>query len=204
MTQGKDTTKKNKELSVSKVISKIFDAFFTVVLIGVIAIFVMYLMGIKPYITMSGSMEPVIHTGSVCFVNTKAEFKDMRIGDIIAYETPTGGLVTHRIIGMEATGFETKGDNNDVSDGVSTTPVNFHGKTLFSIPLLGYLMNYIRKPVVIAVIVILYVAYFVINKIDDKEEEKKAAQEAEEKGSAEASCEQPPTVDVSDMPKAQE
>lgn len=156
---------------VTHYLNKLIDIFFNAILVGVIAILVMFALGIKPYITMSGSMEPVIHTGSVCFVNTKAEFQDMRIGDIIAFEAPTGGLVTHRIIGMQAAGFETKGDNNDVSDGVSTTPGNFHGKTLFSIPLLGYAMSYIRQPVVIAVIVILFVAYAVIQKLDDKEEE---------------------------------
>lgn len=83
--------------------------------------------GIKPYITMSGSMEPNVKTGSICFVNTNADYDDILVGDVIAFETPTGGMVTHRVISITEEGMETQGDANDVSDGISTTRENFAG-----------------------------------------------------------------------------
>ena len=139
----------------------------------IIAVFVMYAMGIKPYITMSGSMEPSIHTGSVCFVNTKADYDDIEAGDVIAFRTYTGKLVTHRAIAVTDTGIETKGDNNDVSDGISTTTANFSGKTLFSIPYLGYAMKYLQQPagkIIIAVIVIAIIAMTIVDVFVERKE----------------------------------
>lgn len=127
----------------------------------IIAVFIMYFMGIKPYITMSGSMEPNIRTGSVCFVNTRADYNDIKEGDVVAFQTATGSLVTHRAIAVTDKGIETKGDNNEVSDGITTTVANFKGKTLFSVPHLGYLMNYLQQPtgkIIVAVIVIAIIA----------------------------------------------
>lgn len=104
--------------------------------------------GIRPYITMSGSMEPKIKTGSVCFVNTRASFYDVEIDDVIAFKAPSGVLVTHRVISAEENGMVliTKGDNNDVEDGTTTTVENFRGKTLFSIPYAGYVLATLQKP----------------------------------------------------------
>ena len=109
---------------------------------------ILFAMGIKPSITVSGSMEPEIKTGSLCFVNTRASFYDVEEGDVIAFETPTGGMVTHRVIGAEEGGIVliTKGDNNEISDGPTTSVENFRGETLFSIPYLGYAVAAIQKP----------------------------------------------------------
>ena len=108
---------------------------------------VMLMCGIRPYITMSGSMEPDIQTGSICFVNTHASFYDVQKGDVIAFQTVSGALVTHRVIGVEENGMVlvTKGDNNDVEDGPTTTVENFRGETLFSIPYLGYLLAVVHQ-----------------------------------------------------------
>ena len=109
---------------------------------------IMMMLGVRPFITMSGSMEPKIKTGSLCFVNTKASFYDMEVGDIIAFETASGAMVTHRVIREEDRGLVlvTKGDNNDVEDGPTTTVDNFRGETLFSIPYVGYILIAIQKP----------------------------------------------------------
>ena len=109
---------------------------------------VMILFGVRTFITMSGSMEPNIQTGSLCFVNTRASFDDVEEGDVIAFEAPSGALVTHRVIGKDENGLVlvTKGDNNDVEDGATTTMENFRGETLFSIPYLGYILSLFQKP----------------------------------------------------------
>ena len=142
------------------------------ILAVIIAVAICFAMGIKPYITMSGSMEPNIHTGSVCFVNTKADYDEIKEGDVIAFETSTGSLVTHRAIYVSSEGIETKGDNNDVSDGISTTAENFRGETLFSIPYAGYVFVYLQKPQGIAIICVL-IGAIVLTSILDSIEEKK-------------------------------
>ena len=107
----------------------------------------MMIFGVRTFITMSGSMEPNIQTGSLCFVNTRASFDDVEEGDVIAFETSSGALVTHRVIGKDENGLVlvTKGDNNDVEDGPTTTMENFRGETLFSIPYLGYALSLFQK-----------------------------------------------------------
>ena len=127
---------------------------------------ILFACGIRPYITMSGSMEPEIMTGSVCFVNTKANYEDIQKGDIIAYETPIGGLVTHRVTEVTSEGLETKGDNNEVFDGISTTAENFRGKTLFSVPYVGYILKALQQPVNFIIVLVIVAGIFLFNVVD--------------------------------------
>ncbi len=106
---------------------------------------VVFLVGIRCYIVMSGSMEPAIPTGSVCFVNTCVKYEDIQEGDVIAF-FHGGGMVTHRVLSVTDEGLETKGDANGRSDGITTGPENFHGKTIFHIPYVGYGLMLCKKP----------------------------------------------------------
>ena len=141
-------------------------------LIGtIIAYFVLFAMGIRPYITRSGSMEPAIRTGSVCFVDTRVEFEDVEKNDIVAFQVSTGDHVTHRAITVTNDAIETKGDANDVSDGFSTTKENFIGLTIFSIPYMGYVVSYLQQPVgkiMIGVVILAIIAFGVIDYLEDK------------------------------------
>ena len=153
---------------------------FTFLVLGVIiAVLACFLCGIKPYITMSGSMEPTIHTGSVCIVNTKADFSAVQEGDIIAFETSAGGLVTHRAIAVSSEGIETKGDNNDISDGVTTTAQNFRGETLFSVPYLGYGLVYLQQPAGFAIACVILVTVIILNVLDSISERKEKREKKE-------------------------
>ena len=154
---------------VKKVSGFLVSAVFYALFIGLICILALSLLGITPYTVTSGSMEPNIHTGSLCFVNTRTDYEDIEVGDVVVFSTATGSKVTHRVISITDDGFETKGDNNDNSDGVSTTKSNFYGKTLFSIPYLGYAVVYLKQPVVVAVVIILCLGWFAIDFINSKE-----------------------------------
>lgn len=103
-----------------------------------------HLTGVVPYVVLSGSMEPQIRTGSLCFVNTKATFEGIKAGDVIAFETANGSLVTHRVIKIKDGMMETKGDANQVTDGFTTTKENFRGKSVFSIPIAGYVISWFQ------------------------------------------------------------
>lgn len=138
-------------------------AFFAVLLI----VHIFRLLGFVPYIVVSGSMEPKIHVGSLCIVNTKYKYDDIIEGDIIAYESVNGRLVTHRVIGIEESGFETKGDNNVLSDGITTTIKNFVGKTIFSVPKFGYLFQYIQSAHGKIACITWAVSIFLLNRLED-------------------------------------
>ncbi len=64
----------------------------------------------------------------------------MKQGDVAAFRLSGGGQVLHRVIQVTEEGMETKGDANDLSDGISVTEGNYIGKAIFSVPALGYLI----------------------------------------------------------------
>ncbi len=104
----------------------------------------------KPLVVMSGSMEPAIHVGALAIINPAAEYQT---GDIITFAPPDDprNSVTHRIHEIKkteegATVFVTKGDANDTPDSWEIAPDAVEGKVLFSIPLLGYLVNFSKTP----------------------------------------------------------
>lgn len=142
-------------------------------LLCVLSLVISMTIGIRPYVVLSGSMEPTIHTGSMCFVNTNKNYKDVKEKDIIAFESASGQMVTHRAINITEEGIETKGDNNDVSDGITTTEKNFKGLTLFSIPYLGYISKFIATKngmiITISVIVMLMILNLIFREMKKKE-----------------------------------
>lgn len=157
-----------------KIVRKVMDVLLSLFVVLIVAVLVMYLVGIEPYITLSGSMEPAIKTGSVCFVNTKEHYSEIVEGDVISFQNASGGMVTHRVINITEEGFETKGDANDSSDGITTNRGNFRGKTLFSIPYLGYALAFIQKKAVIAMAGVVLVAMLLLSIVDmyDKKKER--------------------------------
>lgn len=98
-----------------------------------------YMMGYKPYVVLSGSMEPVISTGSVAWINENVAYDDINKGDIIAFKNQDVQVI-HRAISITEDGIETKGDNNDVSDGISTTKANYTGRYMTHVPKAGYIL----------------------------------------------------------------
>lgn len=108
---------------------------FLGILAGVsLTVCVLRFAGIRTYLVRSGSMEPAVHTGSVCLVDTRVAYDDIRTGEIVAYRSKLGGLVTHRVIAVTGEGLETKGDANDLTDGIAVTAENYLGRTCFVFP----------------------------------------------------------------------
>lgn len=153
----------------TKIIKASFDALMTVILILGILFLILFVVGIRPYVVISGSMEPAVHKGSLSFINKHSKYEDIKNGDIIAYQTPTGDKVTHRVREVTEEGFITRGDANPVDDVALTTESNFLGKNIFSIPMLGYAVGTLQttrgKIVLGTIIVLILVASFLL---DDK------------------------------------
>lgn len=127
---------------------KIINVFqFILITLGVLAILlflVPILIGITPSIVLSGSMEEQIKTGSIVYSNTHVKVDEIQVGDVILYQLGTN-QVTHRVVKINSNRtFTTKGDANENVD-LSPVPFeNYKGKTMFSIPYLGTLVQNIR------------------------------------------------------------
>ena len=128
-----------------KYINKTINAISTIIIVVGIAFVGLYLFGITPYVVLSGSMEPVIQTGSLCFINKHTKYEAIKEADIIAFRTKDGTLISHRVVQIDDTGITTKGDNNSTKDGV-TKKENYVGKNIFWIPKAGYLIVLIQTP----------------------------------------------------------
>ncbi len=143
---------------------------------------------------MSGSMEPKIKVGSVVFVRgVKPEI--LKENDVITYtslEDPNISI-THRLTEIEEkegkTVFKTQGDANNSEDIAEVSPSQIKGKVIFSLPLLGYLSVWIRRPLGFGLLVILPAILIIISEIlnikktIEKEVEKKYAKHEKHKKS---------------------
>lgn len=103
--------------------------------------------GRRLYVVKSGSMEPAIHTGSIVLNINQTDYQT---GDTITFKIKNSkDTVTHRIteVRTDANGdtfYVVKGDANDAPDSEYVSKDTVVGKVSFSIPLLGYLIAFIK------------------------------------------------------------
>nr|WP_257009127.1 signal peptidase I [Bacillus sp. 7884-1] len=95
---------------------------------------------------LSGSMEPAFQTGSIIAIQLKDKHSSYEKGDVITFQME-GKLITHRITDVKKqngqTVYKTKGDNNDGVDRWTVTQQNIIGMYKgFTIPYVGYALNY--------------------------------------------------------------
>lgn len=147
------------------VLSVLVDILLSFVLLIFLCLMILRFAGIQSYVVMSGSMEPSIETGSLCFVNTKYLYHDIQEGDVIAFEKTGNMLVTHRVKEIAADGFITQGDNNDVADESKVTVQNYRGKTITAIPKAGYIVWYLSTIQGKFTVLILFLLLFLITLI---------------------------------------
>lgn len=172
---------KSKGDFVMKSFSKAFGRIvliLTVVIALVASVFVVpKLFGINPYVVLSGSMEPQIHTGAIAFVNTKDTA--VKVGDVVTYRLANDELVTHRIIKKDQSEYTFQGDANDNPDARTVTQDQIVGKYLFSIPKVGFLISALGKkgmPVIIAWIIILNIMSLILESTCSSGDKKKTAE----------------------------
>ena len=127
----------------SKILS-ILTAVLTSALLLILAAFLgLRAAGYRPYIVLSGSMEPVIHTGALAFVNTKET--GAKEGDIVTFETGEGTenrrTITHRVVESTESFIRTKGDANREADPNPVPRGRIIGIYRFEIPHLGYMLE---------------------------------------------------------------
>ena len=162
-----------------KIIKGLINVLTTLIIVVGVIFIGLYLFGITPYVVLSGSMEPTIKTGSLCFINKNAKYENIKKNDIIAFKMGDNTLVTHKVVNITNEGFETQGEANKDKDGGLVTKNNFFGKNVFWIPGLGYGVKLIQtttgKIVFGTIVVILLVVGFLFGEPDAKKPKKQKA-----------------------------
>ena len=140
----------------TKLIFKFFQGGLIVVVICVVALLILghfgYVETVKPFVVQSGSMEPSVPTASIVFTLPQSSYQQ---GDIITFH-PNGNekqTVTHRVEfklypdGINgAPLFMTAGDANKDVDKWEVRQEHIIGKTVLTVPFLGYLVDFAKKP----------------------------------------------------------
>jgi len=119
-------------------------------------------LGLERYVMSGDSMDSGsaggISQGSVVF-ERQVPLSDLRVGDVITFDPPPAvrddGLVTHRIVGVEAGGFRTRGDNETSADPWVLRPEQpTLPRVVYSIPWVGYLYLVVFHPVTKALLAV--------------------------------------------------
>lgn len=140
----------------NKTIKKIWNV-LSGVLVGIVVLLAVALVGVRlvglqPYVVLSGSMEPTYPVGSLLYVKDVDPFA-LASGDVITFMLDEDTVATHRIVGVvpdesdpSVVRFRTKGDANDTEDGSLVHYKNVIGSPVFALPKLGYVASYIQNP----------------------------------------------------------
>lgn len=102
---------------------------------------------IRPYVILTGSMEPVIYAGDVVLVR-RNDIENLQVGDVIQFSSGND-YVFHRIIAIvEEDGrllYQTKGDNNSAEDAELVEAEKIQGRMIEVIPKIGYPALFFRN-----------------------------------------------------------
>ena len=118
------------------------------------------------YVVSSGSMIPVLQVYDVLVVNGNVPFEDIKKGDIIVFNRPSGHdrVIVHRVDTIlndspESKAIRTKGDANPISIPGTDFPITekeYIGKVIYWVPQIGYITRILAPPInyiIIAVII---------------------------------------------------
>jgi len=118
-------------------------------------IFIPCLIGYKPLIIESGSMEPILRVGGILYYKS-IPLNTYKVDDILVYKVPNH-IVSHRIIDKNNYYFITKGDQNNTIDSNVYNNQVLGKSSNFSIPYIGYYADYIYHHKYLLVITLLIV-----------------------------------------------
>jgi signal peptidase len=119
-------------------------------------------------VVLSGSMEPKIHTGSIVFVKPTTDYKK---GDVISFSDSQDSSIstTHRINDIINKDGEvlytTKGDANNIADSNQIKKSQIIGKEYFSIPYIGYVVNFAKTQLGLIVLIIIPTSIIVYSEL---------------------------------------
>ena len=175
----------------NQLLKKIWNISSTI-LVGLIVLCAVFLMGSRllgyeVFNVISGSMEPTYSVGDLIYVKDVNPY-EIEVGTPITFVLNENLVVaTHRVVEVDEENqhFYTKGDANDTADA---SPVHFNnviGVPQFSIPLLGYVSDFVQNPpgmyITVAVGFILILIVFLPDFFGKKKKEDEVVDEQETK-----------------------
>ena len=124
------------------------------------------------YVVASGSMIPELQVYDVLVVQGHVPFEDIKIGDIIVFDRPTGHdrVIVHRVVSItddDPKTVRTKGDNNVASIPGTDFPITereYIGKVEYKIPQIGYVTQ-ILKPPTNYILIVLVIGIMIVKEI---------------------------------------
>ncbi len=130
---------------------------FTIILYIICIIWICFILGMfsyKPITMLTDSMAPMFSRGDVVIYKEldEAELEKIDKDTIIMYSVGDKNIV-HRVIDVKKIDgnilYQTKGDNNNVSDTMLVSPNQIKGKYVFHIKYIGFpsvwLYNYLNQ-----------------------------------------------------------
>jgi signal peptidase len=151
-------------------------ALLVVVLLALIAPFVVYAVPATvgaeaSYVVLTASMTPAIAPGDVVIVDS-VPARSVAVGDVIVFEQQSGDAIpiTHRVIDVERPAdappsFRTKGDANEDADLTPVTPDRLVGRVVFTIPLIGHVVQFVGTPAGFVALVVLPLGLLVASEV---------------------------------------
>ncbi len=141
-------------------------------------------MGYKPFIVLSGSMEPTILTGDIVLTKETNADSIMK-GDIITFRADKNTVVTHRVTEVVTENgtrsFLTKGDANTGADASSVKAETLEGKYLGRVGGVGRFAMFLQTPMGMLLFVVTPLCLFIVYDITSRSRrnKKKGSREAE-------------------------
>lgn len=129
--------------------------------------------GVKPFIVITGSMEPSYNIGDLIFVKAKTN-ENININDVITYSLGNGKeTVTHRVVDiMNKDGeilYKTKGDNNNSADFELVKSNQIQGTIIFKISKIGIIISkLVTGAGIMIILIILAIMYIHSSREDEK------------------------------------
>ena len=115
---------------------------------------------------VSGSMEPEISIGSLAVITSE---DDPEVGEVITFERGNV-LVTHRVISKTNGELITQGDANESPDKSPVDREDVIGRVSFSVPLIGFLVEFIQTPLGVTVLIFIGLVIILIEELKADED----------------------------------
>jgi signal peptidase len=140
-------------------------------------------MGYKPFIVLSGSMEPTIMAGDL-IITKIVEPEEIAQGDLISFRVDKNTVVTHRVTDVQTANglaFLTKGDANTGADAQAVYAEDLEGIYLTRFAGLGRFALFLQTPLGMLLFVITPLCLFIVYDImsRNRRNKKKSSREAE-------------------------
>lgn len=121
-------------------------------------------LGYKPFIVLSGSMEPAIKAGDL-IVTKEIQPETIKVGDVISFRVAEDVVVSHRVTEINREGgltFSTKGDANVGMDANHVSPEQIEGRYVWRAEGLGEFAIFLQTPIGMLIFVVTPLFLFIL------------------------------------------